>query len=103
VNLRPVRRGGPSAFLCRPDKCHLALVAGDPFHPLPLLRAPKVYPGQATALEVKRGKSLMKRLDVIPAWASILRGDRPFLAVEITRECSETVPPNRISPHLLHD
>lgn len=29
----------------------------------------------------------MKRLDVIPAWASILRGDRPFLAVEITREC----------------
>ena len=29
----------------------------------------------------------MKRLDGIRAWASILRGDRPFLAVEITRDC----------------
>ena len=29
----------------------------------------------------------MRKADVIPAWGSILRGRRPFLSVEITREC----------------
>lgn len=29
----------------------------------------------------------MKHSDIIPAWASILRGRRPLLSLEITREC----------------
>src|ERR1700747_2831139 len=29
----------------------------------------------------------MKHADIIPAWGSILRGRRPLLSVEITREC----------------
>ena len=29
----------------------------------------------------------MKKADIIPAWGNILRGRRPFLSVEITREC----------------
>lgn len=29
----------------------------------------------------------MKRTDIIPAWSSILRGHRPLLSLEITREC----------------
>src|SRR3989441_11947337 len=29
----------------------------------------------------------MRKADIIPAWGSILRGRRPFLSVEITREC----------------
>src|SRR5213080_2780490 len=29
----------------------------------------------------------MKKADIIPAWGGILRGRRPFLSVEITREC----------------
>jgi MoaA/NifB/PqqE/SkfB family radical SAM enzyme len=33
------------------------------------------------------GKTLMKHSAIIPAWANILCGRQPFLAVEITREC----------------
>src|SRR5256714_15296587 len=29
----------------------------------------------------------MRKADIIPAWGGILRGRRPFLSVEITREC----------------
>jgi organic radical activating enzyme len=29
----------------------------------------------------------MKKSDIIPAWAGILRGRRPLLSIEITREC----------------
>jgi MoaA/NifB/PqqE/SkfB family radical SAM enzyme len=29
----------------------------------------------------------MRKADVIPAWGSILRGNKPFLSLEITREC----------------
>ncbi len=29
----------------------------------------------------------MKRTKIIPAWGKILRGQRPFLSIEITREC----------------
>lgn len=29
----------------------------------------------------------MKHTDLFPAWARILRGRRPFLSIEITREC----------------
>jgi len=29
----------------------------------------------------------MKNADLLPAWGSILRGRRPFLSIEITREC----------------
>ncbi len=29
----------------------------------------------------------MKNADLLPAWGRILRGQRPFLSVEITKEC----------------
>ena len=29
----------------------------------------------------------MKLTDILPAWGGILRGYRPFLSLEITREC----------------
>src|ERR1043165_6614881 len=29
----------------------------------------------------------MKSTDIFPAWAGILKGRRPFLSLEITREC----------------
>src|SRR2546423_14339995 len=29
----------------------------------------------------------MRKADIIPAWGGILRGRRPFLSIEITREC----------------
>lgn len=40
----------------------------------------------ATGVEVQKN-SAMKHPDIIPAWGSILRGRRPLLSLEITREC----------------
>ena len=34
----------------------------------------------------------MKTIDLIPAWGRILRGQKPFLSIEITKECPLTCP-----------
>ena len=34
----------------------------------------------------------MKTIDLIPAWGRILRGQKPFLSLEITKECPLTCP-----------
>ena len=34
----------------------------------------------------------MKTVDLIPAWGRILRGQKPFLSIEITKECPLTCP-----------
>jgi MoaA/NifB/PqqE/SkfB family radical SAM enzyme len=34
----------------------------------------------------------LKNIDLIPAWGRILRGQKPFLSIEITKECPLTCP-----------
>ncbi len=46
----------------------------------------------------------MRLIEILPAWSSILRGRRPFLSLEITRECPLRCPgcyayePNHLGP-----